>query len=248
MRFDVLTLFPDMLRAPLQTSILGRAVSAGGLEVGLHDIRDYAENKHKSVDDAPFGGGAGMVMQVEPVCLALEALRADRTVSRVILLSPSGAVFDQSRARKLATQTDGSIVLICGRYEGIDARIEHYCDEELSIGDFVLSGGELAALVIIDAVTRLVPGVLGNADSPVEESLEGGVLEYPHFTRPREFRGREVPEVLLGGNHAAIARWRRQQSLVRTRDRRPDLFERLELSKDDRKLLKLAEGSGELKP
>lgn len=237
MRFDVLTLFPDMISGALAHSITSRAQQSGHLDVGLHDIREFSLNKHRNVDDAPYGGGAGMVMGVEPVVGALEMIRDLGPVSRVVLMSPSGRRFDQATAREFAN-AEGSIVLVCGRYEGVDARFaDHFCDEELSIGDYVLSGGELGALVIIDAVTRLLPGALGNEQSVVEESLEGGTLEYPHYTRPRSFRGLDVPDVLLSGNHAEIARWRRQQSLLRTQARRPDLFCELDLSPNDKKLL-----------
>lgn len=238
MRFDVLTLFPELLSGALEHSIPARALASGQVEVGLHDIRDYSTNKHRNVDDTPYGGGAGMVMQAEPVVAALEALAASRTIATTIYLSPSGGRFDQAKARALAGVDGGTVVLICGRYEGLDERvIAGWCDEELSIGDYVLSGGEPAALVVIDAVSRLVPGVLGNAASTVEESLEGGVLEYPQYTRPRSFRDADVPDVLLSGNHAEIERWRRCQSLTRTKERRPDLWAELSLSTNDKKLL-----------
>lgn len=239
MRFDVLTLFPALVEAPLRESILGRAMRAGQIEVGLHDIRAYSTNKHHTADDAPYGGGPGMVMLPGPIVGAIEAVKADRPVARTVLLSPSGRRFDQSVAREYAA-LPASLLLVCGRYEGVDARVaDHYCDEELSIGDYVLTGGELAALVVIDAVARLLPGVLGNEASPGDESMEQGTLEYPQYTRPRDFRGHEVPDVLLSGNHADVARWRRRQALVRTRQRRPDLFDRLDLSDDDKKLLDL---------
>jgi tRNA (guanine37-N1)-methyltransferase len=238
MRFDVLTLFPALFESPLQASILGRAIKDGHVEVGLHDIREFTTDKHRNVDDSPFGGGAGMVMMPGPVVDAIESVKAERKVTRTILLSPSGRRFDQAYARELAAMDSANVVLICGRYEGVDARVaDGWCDEELSIGDYVLSGGELAALTIIDAVARLIPGVLGNVQSNEEESLEGGLLEYPHYTRPRSFRGRDVPAVLLGGNHHEIDKWRRRQALERTRTRRPDLFEQLEKGAEDKKLL-----------
>ena len=238
MRFDVLTLFPELFQSPLQASILGRALSGGFIDVELHDIREYATDKHRSVDDSPFGGGAGMVMMPGPVVDAIESVKAERNVARTILLSPSGRKFDQAYARELALLQPANLLFICGRYEGVDSRVaEQWCDEELSIGDYVLSGGELAALAVIDTIARLIPGVLGNDESNVEESMEDGLLEYPHYTRPRSFRDLDVPSVLLSGNHRNIADWRRKQSLERTRMRRPDLFNRLELSTDDKKLL-----------
>ncbi len=243
MKFDVLTLFPEFFEGPLSTSVLGRAIQSGLVDVGLHDIRDHALGKHRSVDDSPYGGGAGMVMMAEPIVCTLESMakNAQAPVARTILLSPAGRPFNQSIARALADRADeGSIVLICGRYEGIDCRVTQIsCDDELSIGDYVLNGGELAALVIIEAVSRLIPGVLGNDQSVVVESLERGLLEYPQYTRPREFRGCKVPDILLDGDHAAIAKWRHEQSLILTRDRRPDLLEKLELSDNEKKLLDL---------
>lgn len=248
MRFDVLTLFPELLRPALAVSIPGRAIQGGQLVVGLHDIRRFAENKHNNVDDMPYGGGAGMVMQAGPIVRALEWLAGETPIEQTILMSPSGARFDQTCAERMArgpaelegaaATGRGSTVLICGRYEGVDQRVvDGWCDAELSIGDYVLSGGEPAALVIIDTVARLLPGVLGNERSTDEESLVDGLLEYPHYTRPREFRGRPVPDVLLSGNHGAIARWRRAESLRRTRHRRPDLWAELSLSANDKKLL-----------
>ncbi len=237
-RFDVLTLFPQMFNGPLSESILGRATQSNLVEVGLHNIRSFTTNKHNKVDDSPFGGGAGMVMMAEPIVRALEAVKQERPVARTILLSASGTQFNQDKARELAGLTGGTLVLICGRYEGVDARVgRHYCDEELSVGDYVLSGGELPAMVIIDAVSRLIPGVLGNAESSIEESQEGGVLEYPQYTRPREFEGHEVPAVLLDGDHKAIKNWRRRSALLRTKYCRPDLFSKLKLSPNDKKLL-----------
>jgi tRNA (guanine37-N1)-methyltransferase len=221
MRFDILTLHPSMLTGPLDTSILGRARAAGLIEIAVHDIRDYADNKHKTVDDAPYGGGAGMLMRVDVVARAIEAVRTPAAV--VLLTSPSGEPFVQARAEKLATV--GHLVLVCGHYEGIDARVEAIVDGSLSLGDFVLTGGEIAAAAVVDAVARLIPGVLGNASSPQDESFARGLLEYPQFTRPREWRGREVPEVLLSGHHERIAAWRREQAAMLTKSRRPDLWE-----------------------
>lgn len=221
-RYDVLTLHPDMVRPMLLGSVLGRAVQAGILEVGVHDIRDHATNRHRTVDDTPYGGGAGMVLKVDVVAAALEAVR--RPESHVILTSPAGTPFDQGVAERLASHEH--LVLVCGHYEGIDARVETLVDEEISLGDFVLTGGEIAAVAIVDAVARLVPGVLGNEASAADESFTSGLLEYPQYTRPRVWRGLEVPEVLLSGHHARIAAWRREQAEARTRARRPDLWAR----------------------
>lgn len=220
---DVLTLHPEMVRGPLLGSVLGRAADAGLLRIGVHDIRDHGLGRHRSVDDAPFGGGAGMVMRVDVVAASLATVR--RPDSYVVLLGPAGRPFVQAEARRLATLTH--LVLICGHYEGIDARIESLIDEEISLGDFVLTGGEIAACAVADAVCRLVPGVLGNERSAEDESFSHGLLEYPQYTRPREWNGQEVPEVLLSGHHARIERWRREQAEERTRARRPDLWARL---------------------
>ncbi|TNE91993.1 MAG: tRNA (guanosine(37)-N1)-methyltransferase TrmD [Deltaproteobacteria bacterium] len=222
MKFDILTLHPEMVRVPLGSSILGRATEAGLVDIGVHDIRDWAENKHKNVDDTPYGGGPGMVMRVDIVARALEALRTD--ASHVVLTSPAGRRFSQRVAEQLVTHEH--MIVVCGHYEGIDARIETLVDEELSLGDFVLTGGEIAAVAYVDAVARLVPGVLGNAASAMDESFSGHLLEYPQYTRPREFRGMEVPDVLLSGHHARIESWRQQQAERRTRERRPDLWKR----------------------
>ena len=221
MKIDVLTLFPAMFAGPLDESIVQRARTRGALELKLVNLRDYTHDRHKTVDDRPFGGGPGMLLKPEPVFEAVEALAGDQT--RVILLSPSGRKFDQSIARELAGQEH--LLLICGSYEGFDERIrEQLADDELSIGDYVLTNGALPAMVIIDAVTRLLPGVLGDDESSTEESFSDGLLEYPHYTRPAEFRGMKVPEVLLSGNHAEIAKWRAEQARVRTAERRPDLL------------------------
>lgn len=220
MRIDIFTIFPDYLRAPLELSLIGRAREVGLLDLRLHDPRHHTADRHQAVDDAPFGGGPGMVMTPEPVFAAVEAVDPPRPL---LLLAASGARFDQAMARDLAT-TDG-FSLLCGRYEGIDQRVaDHLCDGEISVGDVVLAGGEAAALVVIEAVTRLVPGVMGNDQSAVEESFSADRLEYPHYTRPAEFRGWAVPEVLRSGDHARIARWRRAEALRRTLARRPDLL------------------------
>ncbi|HEY5173700.1 MAG TPA: tRNA (guanosine(37)-N1)-methyltransferase TrmD, partial [Acidimicrobiia bacterium] len=219
MRIDVFSIFPEYLDPPLQVSVLGRARTTGLLDVHLHDPRAFTSDRHRSVDDEPFGGGAGMVMTPEPIFAAVEAVQPPRPL---LLLSASGRRFDQHRARELAAGDGFS--LICGRYEGVDQRVaDHLCDGELSIGDFVLAGGEGAALVVIEAVVRLLPGVMGNEASAAEESFTDDRLEYPQYTRPAEFRGWAVPEVLRSGDHARIARWRDAQALRRTLARRPDL-------------------------
>jgi tRNA (guanine37-N1)-methyltransferase len=236
MRFDVLTLFPEMFTGPLQESIIKRAQERGLISVHLHNIRDYATGRHRITDDAPYGGGGGMVMKPEPIFAAVEAVLGDEKGVPVILLSPQGRLFTHEVARELSRYP--RLVLICGRYEGVDERVrEHLATDEISIGDYVLSGGELAAMVIIDAVTRLLPGALGDPGATFEDSHAWGLLEYPHYTRPAVFRGWAVPEVLLSGNHAAIARWRREQALRRTLERRPDLLERAPLTEEDRAFL-----------
>lgn len=234
MRIDVFTIFPAMVRAFAGESLLGKAQERGTLDVRVHDIRAQAEGPHRTVDDAPFGGGAGMVLMAEPVFAAVEAAEPPRPL---LYLSPAGRRLDQAYARELAG-TDG-FSLLCGRYEGVDERVrEHLADGELSIGDYVLGGGEVAAMVVLEAVGRLVPGVMGNDTSAVDESFSDGLLEYPHYTRPAELRGWGVPDVLRSGDHAKVARWRRAQALARTRDARPDLLEaRGGLSDDDRRLL-----------
>jgi tRNA (guanine37-N1)-methyltransferase len=223
MKIDVLTLFPAMFAGPLDESIVQRARTTGAMQLAIHHLRDYAHDRHKTVDDRPFGGGPGMLFKPEPVFEAVEALRGPDT--RVILLSPAGRKFDQAIARELAGREH--LLLVCGSYEGFDERIRsHLADDELSIGDYVLTNGALPAMVIIDAITRLLPGVLGDDESSREESFSAGAagLEYPHYTRPAEFRGMKVPEVLLSGNHAEIAKWRAEQARRRTEERRPDLL------------------------
>jgi tRNA (guanine37-N1)-methyltransferase len=219
MRIDVITLFPEMFEGPLRESILGRARDRGLLQLALHDLRDYATDRHRVVDDAPYGGGAGMVLKPEPIAAAVTDLRGDD--GHVVLLTPQGQVFDQSLAGQLAALTH--LVLVCGRYEGVDERVRKFVDRELSIGDYVLTGGELAAMVVIDAVARLIPGVI-EAASLERESHTAGLLEYPQYTRPAEFAGMRVPDVLLSGDHAAIARWREAEARRRTLERRPDLL------------------------
>ena len=232
MRFDIFTLFPEMLRSPLDESIIARARERGLVEINAWNPRDVTTDRHHIVDDYPYGGGAGMVMKPDPIFTAVERVYES---GPIILMSPQGRVFTQAIARELAREP--RVTLICGHYEGVDERVrQHLCTDEISLGDFVLTGGELAALVIVDAVTRLLPGVLA-AGSTEEESHTAGLLEYPHYTRPPEYRGWSVPDILLSGNHAAIARWRRKESLRRTRARRPDLLAALDLSAADRKLL-----------
>jgi tRNA (guanine37-N1)-methyltransferase len=221
MKIDVLTLFPAMFAGPLDESVVKRAREAKLLDLKIHNLRDWTHDRHKTVDDRPFGGGPGMLLKVEPLFEATESLRREQT--RVILLSPSGRKFDQSIARELAQSED--LLLVCGSYEGFDERVrEALADDELSIGDYVLTNGALPAMVVIDAVARLLPGVLGDDESSQDESFSHGLLEYPQYTRPAEFRGMKVPEVLLSGNHAEIEKWRREQAKLRTEKNRPDLL------------------------
>jgi tRNA (guanine37-N1)-methyltransferase len=222
MKIDILTLFPGMFRGPCDESIVKRARSAGILELGLHNLRDYTHDRHKTVDDRPFGGGPGMLMKPEPLFEAVENLAKDDTW--VVMLTPAGRVFNQAVARELAAKP--SLLLICGSYEGVDERVrEALVDEELSIGDYVLTNGALPAMVIVDVVVRLLPGVLGDDESSQDESFSHGMLEYPQYTRPADFRGMKVPEVLLSGHHAEIAKWRKEQGRMRTLARRPDLLQ-----------------------
>jgi len=225
-RFDVLSIFPEMLVSPLGFSLLKKAQEKGLLIVSLHDIRNWAEDKHKMTDDAPYGGGCGMVMKVEPVEKALTAVKSSMENSLVVLMTPQGETFTQKIAAELAGKEQ--IIIICGRYEGVDERIrEHLVDREISIGDYILTGGELSALVVIDAVSRLVPGVLGNEESIISESFSCGLLEYPQYTRPAEYKGWKVPDVLASGNHAEIELWKKKESLQRTYKRRPDLLAKI---------------------
>jgi len=279
MKFEILTIFPDFFRGPLDYGIVRRAREAGLIEIAIHDLRAFTHDRHRTVDDRPFGGGEGMVLKPEPIFECLEAMQVTPREERlreaaretVVLLSPQGRMFTQSVAQELAVLE--RVVLICGRYEGVDERVsEHLADREVSVGDFVLSGGELGAAIIIDTVTRLLPGALGNAASARQESFttgvdssqvsqkmanvgppteppsstcgSGGLLDYPHYTRPSEFRGMPVPDVLLNGNHDEIRRWRRRKALEKTLANRPDLLRDAELSSDDRKILEDIE-SGE---
>lgn len=236
MRFDVFSLFPGILQPYLEASILQRAIQNGLLEVFLHDIRAWTTDKHHITDDAPFGGGGGMVMKPEPIFTAVEAVLGSPPDCPLILLTPQGRTYNQSIAQELSQHP--RLGLLCGRYEGIDERVrEHLVSDEISIGDYVLTGGEIPALILIDSLTRLIPGAIGDPDGAQDDSFASGLLEYPHYTRPAEYRGWPVPEVLLSGNHAKIDRWRREQSLLRTWQRRPDLFEKIELSKKDRQFL-----------
>jgi tRNA (guanine37-N1)-methyltransferase len=233
MRIDVFTIFPEYLEGPLGTSLLGRAREHGLIDVRVHDPRVHATDPHRTVDDTPFGGGAGMVMTPEPLFAAVEAVEPPRPL---LLLSAAGRRFDQKLATRLAAGVGFS--LVCGRYEGVDQRVaDQLCDDEISVGDYVLAGGEAAALVVIEAVARLVPGVMGNEESGADESFGDGLLEYPQYTRPADFRGWVVPEALRSGDHARVARWRKAQALRRTLDRRPDLLGSRALTAEERRLL-----------
>ena len=236
MRIDYLTLFPEMFEGVLNHSILKRAQDKGMLNVNTVNFRDYAENKHNQVDDYPFGGGQGMVLKPEPIFNALESLQ-HTPKTRVVLMCPQGEPFTQEKAQELSKAEH--LVFICGHYEGYDERIrEHLVTDEISIGDYVLTGGELPAMTMTDAIVRLIPGVLGNQQSHEDDSFQDGLLEFPQYTRPREYRGMNVPEVLLSGNHARIDAWRREQKLLRTYRNRPDLFDKAELTKQDQDILK----------
>jgi len=236
MRFEVFTLFPNLIQPYLEDSILQRAIQHGYLEVKLHPIRAWTTDKHHTTDDTPFGGGGGMVMKPEPIFTAVEEVLGIPPVCPLILLTPQGQTFNQRLASQLASHS--RLALLCGRYEGVDERVrEQLVTAEISIGDFVLTGGEIPALVLIDALARLIPGVLGDPDGAQEDSFASGLLEYPHYTRPAEFRGWRVPDILLSGNHAQIDQWRREQALLRTWRRRPDLLEKVELSSKDRQYL-----------
>jgi tRNA (guanine37-N1)-methyltransferase len=250
MHFDILTLFPDIFDGVFNESIVKRARDAGLVSIATHNIRDYATDKHHMTDDTPYGGGGGMIMKPEPIFRAVEAVldleEGQRPETPVILLSPQGRTFTQSVARELSRHP--RLVLICGHYEGVDERVRQFlATDEISIGDYVLTGGEIPAMVIVEAVTRLVPGVLGDPGATFEDSHAEGLLEYPHYTRPYLFRDRPVPEVLLSGNHAEVVRWRRREALRRTFERRPDLLAKARLSQADREFLRhLAEAAVEI--
>lgn len=237
LKIHVLTLFPEFFESPFNVSIIKRALDKGLIQIELINIRDFSRDKHKKVDDYPYGGGSGMVMKPEPIFEAVDYV--EKTIEgerrRIILMSPQGKAFNQSLARELSTEKN--LVFICGHYEGIDERVKTLITDEISIGDYILTGGEIPALAIIDAVTRLVPGVLGSSQSLEEESFSDGLLEYPQYTRPEVYRGLKVPDVLLSGNHKEIELFRRREALVRTREKRPDLFKKLKLTDFDKELL-----------
>ncbi len=237
MKCDILTIFPEIFHAYFNEGMLKRALLKGLIDIKVHNLRDYTEDKHRTTDDYPYGGGSGMVMKPEPLFTAVETLNPDVAKRRVVVLSPAGKKFDQDMAEELSKEKR-QVIFLCGRYEAIDERVRiALADDELSIGDYVLTGGELPALVIIDAVARLIPGVLGDENSAEVESFTWGILDYPHYTRPPLFRGMAAPEVLLSGNHKDIRRWRRKEALRRTLQRRPDLLEKYILSAEDHKLI-----------
>jgi tRNA (guanine37-N1)-methyltransferase len=246
MRFDILTLFPGLFSGVFEESIVKRAVESRLVTIALHNIRDYTTDRHHITDDEPYAGGGGMVMKVEPIFHAVEAVLGGQAVpadkgspTQIILLTPAGRLFDQAVARELAGRE--RLLLICGRYEGVDERVrDHLVTDEISVGDYVLSGGEIPAMLIVEAVTRLLPGALGDPLATVQDSHSQGLLEHPHYTRPAEFRGWAVPEILLSGHHGEVARWRRQQSLLRTAERRPDLLIKAALTEEDRRFLQQA--------
>ena len=236
MRIDILTLFPEMFESPFNSGILKRAIEHKLVSVNMHNIRGYTHDKHHTVDDYPYGGGAGMVLKPAPIFEAVESIKPGSDEVPVILLTPQGRLFSQQIALELSKY--GHLILICGRYEGVDERVSSYLvTDEISIGDYVLSGGELAAMVIVEAVVRLLPGVLGSEVSPLEDSHIAGLLEYPQYTRPAEYRGWSVPKVLLSGNHAQIGKWRREQSIIRTLERRPELLDKADLSEEEKQLV-----------
>jgi tRNA (guanine37-N1)-methyltransferase len=249
MRIDIFTLFPQMFQSVLSAGLFKRATDQNLVRINTHNIRDYTHDRHHTVDDYPYGGGAGMVLKPEPIFEAVETIKSDIRQNEgvdkipVILLTPQGRLFSQAIAQELAQQSH--LILICGHYEGVDERVAGYlATDQISIGDYVLSGGELAAMIVAEAVTRLVPGVLGSAESTIDDSHSTGLLEYPQYTRPDIFRGWAVPEVLLSGNHAQIAKWRREQAIARTLKRRPDLLDKTELSPEERRLVDRLQQSG----
>jgi tRNA (guanine37-N1)-methyltransferase len=250
MKFDVVTIFPRMVEGALAEGVIGRGIERGLLDIKVHDLRDYTADRHRSVDDVPYGGGPGMVMKPEPVARAVESIRASRGVAEaVILLSPQGRCFTQAEAARIGQLRH--VVLLCGRYEGMDERVRALvATEELSVGDYVLSGGELPALIVVDAVGRLVPGVVGDEGSVEADSFSRGLLDYPHYTRPAEFAGLKVPDVLLSGHHAQVRRWRKKAALARTLERRPELLDEARLDDEERELLReiLREERGPVRP
>jgi len=236
MKFHIVTLFPEMFSGILSSGVIGRAVESGILEVRFYNIRDYTRDRHRTVDDAPYGGGAGMVMKVEPLAECIDAVKVAAPQSRLLLTSPGGMPFSQHLAAELATE--GEVIILCGRYEGVDERVkELFSATEVSVGDYVMTGGEIAAMVMIDAVGRLVPGVLGSEDSAEDDSFSNGLLEYPQYTRPPEYRGLKVPDTLLSGNHREIAKWRRMKSIEKTLRLRPELLDSALLDKSEKKML-----------
>jgi tRNA (guanine37-N1)-methyltransferase len=236
MKFDILTLFPGMFSGPFDESIIKRAKDKQLIDISLHNIRDWATDRHQTADDSPYGGGAGMVMKPGPISACIESVKKKSPSSSVLLTSPQGRRLTHSIARELSEKP--GLILVCGRYEGIDERVRSlYAEDDISLGDFVLSGGEIAAMAIVDAVTRLIPGALGSLESAESDSFGDGLLEYPHYTRPPEFNGLSVPEPLLSGNHELIRKWRRKESLRKTRTLRPDLFAHVPLTREDRKML-----------
>ncbi len=239
MKFEILTLFPALLESPFAESILGKAVEKKLFQIKIHNLRDWAEPPHWTVDDTPYGGGGGMVMKPEPITRALNSLKKESPVSKILLLSPQGTLFCQKEAETLSHEE--RLIFLCGRYEGFDERIRSMVDCEYSIGDYILTGGEFAAMVMVDAISRLIPGVLGNSQSAEQDSFSDGLLEYPQYTRPVEFEGAQVPDVLLSGNHGEISRWRRREQLRRTWERRPDLLKKADLTPEDRAILQKLE-------
>lgn len=238
MRIDIVTIFPEICNAYLNEGVIKKAVKNKIIDLHIHNLRNFTHDKHKTVDDYPYGGGAGMVMKPEPFFEAIKTIKSDGIKRKTIMLSPQGKVFDQDTAEMMANEKN-NFIFLCGRYEAIDERVrERLADEEISIGDYILSGGELPALVIIDAVARLIPGVLGDEHSKEEESFTWGILDYPHYTRPQEFMGMQVPDVLISGNHKDILLWRRKEALRKTLSSRPDLIEKAKLSDKDHKLIK----------
>ncbi|HEY4554209.1 MAG TPA: tRNA (guanosine(37)-N1)-methyltransferase TrmD [Bacillaceae bacterium] len=236
MKIDVLSLFPEMFEGVFGSSILKKAAEKKAVSYQLTNFREFSDNKHKTVDDYPYGGGAGMVLKAQPVFDAVSHLKAGKDHARVILLCPQGETYNQGKAEELSKEEH--LIFICGHYEGYDERIrEHIVTDEISIGDFILTGGELGAMVIIDSIVRLLPGVLGNEESPIQDSFSSGLLEHPHYTRPADFRGMKVPDVLLSGNHSKIEEWRMRESLKRTKERRPDLLEHFPLTEQQKKWL-----------
>lgn len=244
MKIDILTLFPNMVKGPLKESILKRAQEKRLVRINVLDIRSFTHNRHRTADDAPYGGGAGMVLKPEPIFEAVEFIKSKvqgpKSKVKVILMSPQGKRFDQGMAKRMAKEKH--LIFICGHYEGIDERVKKIVTDEISIGDYVLTGGELASLVVIDALVRLIPGVLGKEESIICDSFYSGLLDYPHYTRPEEYRKMRVPSVLLSGNHERIARWRRKEALRRTLKRRPDLLEEIKVSNEDKRLIREIKG------